>query len=445
MNSVVKIAEARAMGLRVPPHSIDAEQAVLGGLMLRPDALDRVADRLREEDFYRKDHRLIWRAITELTLRGQPVDTVTMAEWFDASGLAGMIGGSAYLFELNNATASAANITAYADIVREKSVRRQLIDQAAVLVESAYGAEVPTEELLDGGIAGLMGMQRVEARNEYTLRQAMSLAYAEAQASKNRGGAIPGITTGITKLDRALGGWHRSDLIAIGARPAMGKTALLLNFAVAANVPLGIISAEMPAVQVGARVMSIQSHVPSELMRTGKFDVDHLRRLEWAVQELAGRTCLIYDRSAPTIAEVGRMARKWVREHGIQVLLVDYIQRIEASQASMRASKAERVGEVARGLKTLARELDIPVIALAQVGRQADGRQPRIGDFSDSSEIEKESDQVITLDRPSVYDANAEPSRAVLSIEKNRHGPTWEIEAAWLAETMRFADYVHAD
>lgn len=444
MSAVMRLAEVRDMGIRVPPHSNEAEQAVLGGLMLSPDKLDSIADKLAEDDFYRKDHRMIWRAINELSLRGQPCDAVTLGDWFETNGLAQMMGGPAYIIELANDTPSAANIVAYAQIVREKSVRRQMIDKTTGLLESAWSADGDTTELLDSGIAGLMGLQRTETRYEYTLRQAMTMAYQDAQQARERG-TITGIPTGLTRLDRALGGFHDTDLIVIGARPAMGKTALLMNFVAACSLPCGIISAEMPVNQVGGRLMSIKSHVPAELMRTGRFEVDHLRRLEHGISELSDRVCLIYDRSSPTDADVARMARKWVRDHGIRVLYIDYIQRIRASRVSKNANRAEKVGDVVRTLKEIARELSIPVIALAQVGRQAEGRQPTMADLSDSSEIEKEADQVITLDRPHEYDESQPECLANLSIEKNRHGPTWKIKAAWLPETMRFEDYEESD
>lgn len=440
MNAVVKLTEARALGVRLPPHAIDAEQAVLGGLMLAPDRMETVSERLAEADFYRADHRAIFRAMLELTGRGQPVDAVTLGDWFESNGLGEMMGGLAYTVELANSTPSAANILAYAQIVREKSTLRKLIDRATILLESAYAQDGNAVDLVDANIAALMAMQKTEARAEYTLRQAMTMAYQEAQAARERGGEIPGIRTGLTRLDKALGGWHDGDLIVIGARPAMGKTALLLNFVAACPFACGIISAEQPATQIAARIMSIKSRVSAELMRTGRFEVDDLRRLEHAVADLADRTCLIYDRSAPTIADVSRMARKWMQQSRIRALFVDYTQRIEAVKTSKNANKSERVGEVIRGLKNLARDLEIPVIALAQVGRQADGRQPTMGDLSDSSEIEKEADQVITLDRPSEYDDNASQGVATLSIEKNRHGPTGKMDVAWIAESMRFED-----
>jgi len=442
MSSVLRTV-ARQRGVRVPPHSTEAEQAVLGGLMLVPEALDRVADRLVEGDFYEARHRAIYRAMLELSGRGVPCDAVTLGDWFEANGLAEMVGGAGYLIELANNTASAANIAAYADIVREKSIRRQVIEQGMRLVEEAYGDEQSGAELLDSGVSGLMALQKVEARSEYTLRQAMSLAYAEAERARELGGRIPGIPSGLSALDRILGGWHDSDLIVVGARPSQGKTALLLNFAVACSLPSGIVTAEQPVQQIGARVMSIKSHVPAERMRNGRFGVDDLRRLSMAVEELCDRTCLIYDRSAPTIADVQRIARKWKQQANIRVLLVDYIQRIQHSTTSAKANKAERVGEVVQGLKNLARDLDIPVIALAQVGRQAEGRQPGMGDLSDSSEIEKEADQILTLFRPATADERAPENEAVISVEKNRHGPTGEIRVAWLPETMRFGDLAH--
>lgn len=445
MNAVVRMAEAREMGIRVPPHSIDAEQSVLGGLMIAPDALDKVADRIAESDFYRKDHRLIWRAIMELSARGQPCDAVTLGDWFDSNGLGDMMGGAGYCIELANTIPSAANITAYAQIVREKSVMRQVIDQATQLVESAYAGQSNGVELVDRGITELMALQKVEARSEYTLRQAMTLAFAEAERARELGGRIPGIASGLVDLDRILGGWHDSDLIVIGARPAQGKTAVLLNFATACALPSGIVSAEQPAQQIGARVMSIKSLVPAERMRNGRFEPQDLRKLENAVGELCERTCMIYDRSSPTIADVSRMARKWKQQNGIRVLFVDYVQRIEASQTRQSANKAEKVGEVVRGLKNLARDLEIPVIALAQVGRQADGRQPGMGDLSDSSEIEKEADQILTLFRPGTADDNADDSEAIISVEKNRHGPCGEIKTVWVPETMRFLSRFEGD
>lgn len=440
MNAVAQFPP-RASAVRVPPHSTDAERSLLGGLMLDPTRIDGVLTQVAESDFYEPRHRLLFRAIVELSARGEPCDSVTMSDWLDRHELTELAGGTGYAVELSNTTPSAVSVGAYASIVREKSVRRQVIDQASALMADAYADEADAPQLLDRGITGLMGLQRVETRSEFTLRQAMTAAYAEAQRAKELGGQIPGISSGLADLDRVLGGWHDSDLIVVGARPSQGKTALLLNFAAHCQLSQGIVSAEQPAQQMAARIMSIKSHVPAERMRNGRFDTNDLRRLEDAIGDLLDRRMMIYDRSAPTIADVARMARKWHKEHGIRVLFVDYIQRILPSATNPRANKAEKVGEVVQGLKNIARELCIPVIALAQVGRQAEGRQPSMGDMSDSSEIEKEADQVLTLFRPGTADKNAADDHAVIAVEKNRHGPTGEIKATWIPDTMTFSGY----
>lgn len=440
----ITASEARAMGIRVPPHSTDAEQAVLGGLMLVPDKIESLADRLAVADFYRKDHQLIYRAMLELSGRGQPCDAVTLGDWFEANGFGEMMGGASYLYELAGSTASAANIGAYAEIIRNKSIRRQVIDRASTLIESAYGSEDDSTQLVDRGVVDLMELQKTEARSEFTLKQAMAAAYQEAQRARELGDTIPGIPTGLARLDRVLGGWHDSDLVVVGARPAMGKTALLLNFAIACKVPCGIVSAEQPMVQVGGRIIAAKSRVAAEKMRNGRFRDEDYGRLANAIEELNDRTCQIYDRSAPSIADVSRIARKWKQQNHIRVLFVDYLQRIRSSYTRQGANRTEHVGEVAQGLKNLARDLDIPVVALAQVSRKVEDRedkQPGMSDLADSSEIEKEADQILTLYRPAVHDETAEEALSILSIEKNRHGPTGVVKAAWLAECMRFENY----
>jgi len=448
-------AEAAAMGLRVPPHSIDAEQAVIGGLMLSPGALDRVAGRIVPEDFYRHDHRIIFKAMLGLAQRGTPCDAITLGEWFERHGFVEV--DATYLMELANTTPSAANIAAYAAIVRDHSTRRRVIDTATRLAELAYAANDDTGELLDGGITELMGMQRVETTSEFTLRQALSLAYEKAEEVKRLGGLVPGVSTGLTDLDDVLGGFHDSDLIVIGARPAMGKTALLLNLALAAGrqrrndrgevettpISAGLISTEQPVVQLGARFLAIEAGIKASRLRNGSHDETDLERMFFAVQRLQDRELVINDRATVTIADVQRTARRWKQERDIGVLWVDYIQRIRG--ADRRAKKNEQVAEVAAGLKDIGRELDIPVVALGQVGREVEKRtdkRPNMGDLSDSSEIEKEGDQIAMIYRDEVYNPDTpDKGMAEILIEKNRHGPTGLVRTQWIAETMKFANW----
>lgn len=425
--------------LKQMPHSLEAEQSVLGGMMLRPDSIDAISGKIVETDFFRKDHRAIFRALSELHARGKPCDAVTLGDWFAMAGMTDVVSMD-YLISISNDTPSAANIEAYAQIVRERSVRRSLIDMATSLSDESFAGHQEANFLLDKFITEMMAMSKIEFGSEFTLRQAMSKAYEKAARARDLGGKIPGTTSGINKLDRVIGGFQDSDLIVVGARPAMGKTAFLVNLANSCGVPCGMISAEQPADQIAARWMSVDSHVPAERMRNGKFNSDDLDRLERSVGRLTSRECSIYDRSSPSISEVSRVARKWKHKSDMKILFVDYIQQIEGGDR--RTPKHERVGDVVRGLKNLARDLQIPVVALAQVSRQVESREdkrPQIGDLSDSSEIEKVADQIMMLYRDEVYNEET-PDRGIaeISVVKNRHGPIGMVKTAWIAESMRF-------
>lgn len=427
------------MKARVLPHSPEAEASVIGGLMLDGRKVTEVAELLHEDDFYITRNRSIYRAIMSLSGQGKPFDAVTMLEWFAANGIGG--DAASYAVEVTNNTPSAANILAYAEIVRKKAALRGVIDDASAAIDEAFaGAD---DDVLDVLIGKLIQRQKIDTRHEFTLRQAMTQAYKAAQEAAKRKGGIIGIPSGIDRIDHLLGGWHNSDLSVIGARPSMGKTALLLNFAIACRVSSGIISAEQPAAQVGARVMSIESHVDALKLRNGDMDDEDLGRLSNAVARLIETPCMVYDRSAPTIADIVRVARKWKTQHNIKILFVDYVQRIEGTDR--REKRFDRVGEVVRGLKDLARDLSIPVVALCQVGRQVDTRpdkRPSMGDMSDSSEIEKEADQILTLYRDEVYHEDSlDAGTAEIHVEKNRHGPTGMVRCAWIAPSMRFENF----
>jgi replicative DNA helicase len=383
----------------------------------------------------------------ELARKGIPHDAITLGEWFVKNDIDWV--EPAYLMQLVNDTPSAANVEAYAAIVREKAVRRNVIDVATQMVEDAFGAEQDATQLLDGGIARLMGMQHVEQSSEYTLRQALTIAYEAAEAAKARGGKIPGIPTGLTELDDVLGGLHNSDLIVIGARPSMGKTALLLNMALGDAGDAGLFSTEQPVVQIGSRLLAIEGGVNASRLRNGSHDEEDLGRLFNATARLLDPDCprelMICDQAGLTIGELQRIARRWKQKYGIQRLLVDYVQRVKGNDHRM--SRIDQVGEVAIGLKDIARELNIPVVALAQVNRKVEERgdkRPNMGDLANSSEIEKEADQILMLYRDEVYNPTS-PDKGIaeISVEKNRHGPTGFVRASWQAETMRFRDLSH--
>lgn len=430
--------------LRVPPYSVEAEQAVLGGLMLAPESWDRVSDQLADGDFYRHDHRVIFRAIRELADRNQPFDAVTLGEVMDARGTGDEIGGLAYLIQLTANTPSAANIGAYAEIVAQKALLRRVIDGCTSVIERCYrGDASDPSALVDGAIGGLMGLQRSRSKAEWSVRDALKASWQRMSNAYHNPGVLPGVTTGLSELDARIGGLHPSDLVVIGARPAMGKTALLLGMAAAASMsgkPVAVISGEQPAIQMGDRLFSLAAGVAGDRIRMGRIDDDEWSRLTSAAERSVDLPMWIYDRPSPSVAEVARLLRRWKREHGIAAVYVDYLQRLEAP--GERAF--ERVAQVAKGLKNIARELDVPVIALAQVKRDVEDRadkRPHMRDLCDSSEIEKEADQIVMLYRDDYYhaDSNA-PGTAELLVEKNRHGGTGFVRVGWQADRMRFSD-----
>jgi replicative DNA helicase len=418
--------------------SVSAEQSVLGALLIAPEAFHAVEDLVTGEMFTRTDHRTIFYLLGDMVSAGLPVDVVTLGESLESEGHGRLSG---YVLELSSTVPGAANIRAYAQIIRDGWTKRQI----QAVGHRIAACDGDATEALDAAIADLMRLTHTSQRHEYSLRDGMSMAYAAMQQAKELGGKIPGIPSGLEKLDKILGGWHDSDLIVVGSRPAMGKTSLLLNFSDAANRPHGIVSAEQPVIQIAGRAMSLHSGVAATKMRSGEVDDEDYGKLRRSIAAMIERKVWVYDRSAPTIGEVCRIARKWKHQHGIKALLVDYIQRIESDRGER---KHERVGDVARQLKNLARDLNIPVIALGQVSRDVERREdkrPHMADLSDSSEIEKEADQIIMLYRDEVYDPDSkDKGTAELLIEKNRHGPTGFVRCAWVAETMKFGNLGHA-
>lgn len=433
--------------LRKAPQSIESEQAILGGIMIAPDALDVAAEIISEEDFFRRDHRAIWRAINQLAAKGQPFDAVTMGEWFQANGFAELVGGASYVIELSNATPSARRVRDYALIVKSKARLRAIIDIGSEVAGMAFEANA-SEDIMDAAITRMMALQRVDVGAEFTLGQAMRKAQRNMLDIVGRGGKISGVPTGLDDVDKSLGGLHNSDLIVIGARPSMGKTALLVNWSQAAaraGCPNGVISGEQPADQWGARSAALGADVSAEGFRTGDFDDESAARLFATIDRDEDLPVWILDRSAPHIHEVQRVARRWKHRFNIRALYVDYIQRMEAPGSERK----DVVSNVVRGLKTLARELCIPVVALSQVKREVEMRAnkiPRMGDLADSSEIEKEADVIAMLFRECVYSrTEANARKASLVIEKNRHGRIGSIPLDFDEETMRFANGVRQE
>jgi replicative DNA helicase len=411
-----------------------AERQLISTVMFNPSVLGDVP--LLPQHFAHENHARLWEIILGLSLDGRAIDHIAVAEVAEREGsrtlgvLAVEISGDIYTM----------NAQSVAALVRDAWKHREAGRIAAELREAATRRE---EGAIDAAIAGLMALHAEDSDCEHTAKTAMRLAWDEVQAAHENGGALIGVPTGLFGLDDMLGGLHDSDLIVVGARPAMGKTGLLLGMVMAGSDkgPVGLISAEQPASQVGLRWMASGANVGVGKLRAAKIEDYQWPRITRAVSDLGPRPIRIFDRSSPDIAEVARVARRWKQQYGIKALYVDYLQKLEIS-AQASAPKHERVGAIARALKNLARDLNIPVVALAQVARKVEERQnqrPQMSDLADSSEIEKEADQIMTLWRDQ-SNPLAETAPAEINVVKNRHGNIGTMHCLWRGAQTAFVD-----
>jgi replicative DNA helicase len=416
------------------PTILELERTLLATLMLRPGDCFRVS--VAPEYYLSEQHADIARAIQDQSSTSKPVDPVTLSDYFEQQGrkelgnYALSIGSDAYVTPVPEA---------FAHRITTAWRQRKAREIGMTLVESI------DEKAVDRAISDLMNLHATEQNHEWDAKQATRMAFEELARIHASGGKLPGVTSGLIDLDDKLGGMHRGDLIVIGGRAAMGKTAFLIGMAkcaAAAGNPVGIVSGEQPVEQLAMRMLSAQAKIDAKKFRTAQFAEEEWPRVYNATADISGLPIWMLDRSAPTLAEVARVARRWKHKHGIKALYVDYLQRIVGEGER----KFEQVGYVARGLKNLARDLDIPVVVLAQVSRAVETRAsqvPRMGDLSDSSEIEKEADQVLMLFRPGYYDDAQPQHQARVIVEKNRHGPTGYVDVHWNGSIMTFANAGH--
>ena len=438
--------------LRVPPHSIDAEQAVLGGLMLVPESLDKVADRLDENDFYRHDHRLIWRAISELANRGRPSDAVTLGEWFEDNDLVQMIGDASYLVDLVNATPSAANITAYADIVREKSVLRRLIQAGTDITEDAYcpdGREV--QEILEIAEQRVFHIAESGSRGKrdlLSMSDAVKDAYRLLQERYQKRGQLIGVSTGFIDLDNLTSGLQPSDLIIVAARPSMGKTAFAVNIAEAvalrASMGVAIFSMEMSASQLAFRLISSVGRIPHQHLRSGELAEEDWPRVTNATKLLSPAQIYIDDTPSLSPIELRSRARRLYRENaGLGLIVIDYLQLMQVPGS--KENRATEISEISRSLKGLAKELNVPIVALSQLNRSLESRtdkRPMMSDLRESGAIEQDADVIMFIYRDEYYNRESpDQGLAEIIIGKQRNGPTDTVKLTFLGQYTKFENY----
>jgi len=439
--------------VRQPPNSMEAEQSLLGALMLAAEAWDKVADKLSERDFYRETHRLIFRAIGELQDDHQPTDAVTVADWFARHNLLERVEGGAYLTMLANETPGWTNITGYAQIVREKSVLRQLIEIGSQVADSALNpAGHSSKELLEVAEQKMYAIaeQGVRAGASYRhVKEVMGLALERLNDLQDNHGELTGVTTGFVELDRRTAGLQPTDLIIVAGRPAMGKTSFAMNIAasaaIKAKVPVAVFSMEMSDLQLVLRLFSSWGRIDQNKLRTGRLDDQDYASLTSAMNLLKKADIFIDETPALSPIELRARARRMKREHDIGLILVDYLQLMQVPGNS--ENRATQIGEISRGLKALAKELKVPVIALSQLNRaleQRPNKRPVMADLRESGSIEQDADMILFIYRDEVYHPEDSPDKglAEIIIGKYRNGATGDFKLHFEGEFLRFRDYV---
>ena len=446
---------AGAAALRLPPHSIEAEQAVLGGVLIDNGAWDRVADVLTGEHFYRNDHRAVFNAVAALCNEGRPCDAVTVAERLDRDGQLESVGGLAYLAELAGNTPSAANIVAYAEIVRERAVLRDLIRTSNEITEIAYRPQGRSaHELLDDAerrifeIAERGGAGR---RESVAIKDVLTGVMGRIDELYRRDNPITGMPTGFADLDRETAGLQRGDLIIVAGRPSMGKTAFAMNLveeaAIRARESVMVFSMEMPAEQLVMRMLSSLGRIDQQKVRTGRLDHADWPRLTSQLGLLNDTSIFIVDDPALTPTELRARCRRLKREHGLGLVVIDYLQLMHVP--GTRENRATEISEISRSLKALAKELMVPVVACSQLNRRLEERQnkrPVMSDLRESGAIEQDADLILFIYRDEVYDEESKhKGKAEIIIGKQRNGPIGTVNLTFLGRFARFEDYTPVD
>ncbi|HEU4352044.1 MAG TPA: replicative DNA helicase [Burkholderiales bacterium] len=450
------VADPQLVALRLPPHSVEAEQSLLGALVLDNQAFDRVADLVSADDFYRDDHRRIWRHIARLVEASRPADVVTVSESIEASEDKDKTGGAAYLAALAQNTPSALNIRRYAELVRERAVQRRLAQVATEIAETALaptGKEVG--QLLDEAESRIFQIAESGARKDQGLIGispvlARVFERIDHLHSQDNPSDVTGVPSGFVDLDRKTAGLQPGDLIIVAGRPSMGKTALALNIAEhvalhpSVGLPVAIFSMEMSATQLAMRMLSSMARVDQTKLRTGRLDNEEWANLTDAIGKLNEARIHVDETAALNALELRARARRMKREYGkLGLVVVDYLQLMSAT--SQGENRATEISEISRSLKALAKELDVPVIALSQLSRaveQRNDRRPLMSDLRESGAIEQDADVILFIFREEVYAPEKEEARgrAEVIIGKQRNGPIGTIALTFMGQFTRFAN-----
>ncbi len=445
--------DAQLDQIKLPPHSVEAEQSVLGGLLLEASALDRVADLMTADDFYRQEHRLIFNQIVRLSEMAKPVDVITVAESLEIAGELDKVGGLPYLGGLAQNVPSAANIRRYAEIVRERSIMRKLAEVGTDIASSAYNptgrdaaqlldeAESKVFEIAEAGSHGKQGFVPMPPLLTQVVERIETL-YARDNLSD-----VTGTATGFTDLDRMTSGLQPGELVIVAGRPSMGKTAFSINIAenvaLDSKLPVAIFSMEMGATQLALRMLGSVGKLNQHDLRTGRLQDDDWGRLTHALGRLHDAPIHIDESAALSAMDVRARARRLHRQSGgLGLIVVDYLQLMSSSSGKASENRATEISEISRSLKALAKELHLPVVALSQLNRgleQRPNKRPVMSDLRESGAIEQDADLILFIYRDEVYNSDSpDKGKAEIIIGKQRNGPIGKVELAFRGEYTRF-------
>jgi replicative DNA helicase len=441
---------------KVPPQAIDLEQAVLGALLLEQDALSETIDILKPESFYVPANAIVYRAVMRLFERAQPVDILTVAEELRKSGELDLIGGPFYLTELTNRVASSANVEYHSRIIIQKFIQRELIRVSTEIVRDAYEDTTDVFDLLDKAEQGIFNVADQNLRRStQSMSHLLTKAIKEISDLRNSDSSFTGVPSGFSALDRITHGWQPSDLMIIAARPAMGKTAFVLsmarNAALLHNIPVALFSLEMSSVQLVKRLISAEAEINGDKIRSGEMADHEWEQLNARIERLAEAPLFIDDTPAINVFELRAKCRRLKSAHNIQLIIVDYLQLMQGSSENNRSGTREQeISQISRSLKIIAKELNVPVIALSQLSRAVEQRggdkRPILSDLRESGSLEQDADMVCFLYRPEYYGFHQDESGRSLEhvaeviIAKHRNGPTDTVQLKFINSQARFAD-----
>ena len=450
----IREVRAGAEGARVPPHDLEAEKAVIGAMLVSETAVSAVAERLTAEDFYSEVHRIIYGAMTRLYSRGDPIDQLTLTNELRSVGEFEKVGGRAYVFQIVESVPTAANAARYADIVRGKALLRDIIDVGSRITEDAFGEPEDVSKALDAAEQLIYGVSNRTLREHLAPVSELAPGALEMiQRLYEAEGEVTGVETGFEDLDRLTTGFHKSDLVILAARPAMGKTALALNAiwyaAGQKGMPVAIFSLEMSKEQLVQRLISQITRIPAQALRSGNVKAEDWPKLVRGVAEVSRAPVWIDDTAGVTLMEIRAKVRRLSSqlkargEPPLALVVVDYLQLMIGGQGNRSENRQQEIAEISRGLKVLARDLDVPVLAIAQLSRAVEQRhdkRPLLSDLRDSGAIEQDADMVMFLYRDEYYNSDSDDKGiAEIIVGKHRNGPTGKVQLAWMEQYTKFA------